>query len=164
MIYGHGDDAFRYGDQVKLNFSSNVYSGADLSGLKDHLMQHFDVVAHYPDGLVAAPQGTVGKGFNLLLVVGGQMDFRDGRFPGVPGIVAYGQSPSKSVGRTHTEACGLIVVEVGKSLTLSNSFSHLFDDGNLAYNTFFALAGGCCNHINTAGHAMALSVATVPGE
>ena len=24
MIYGHGDDAFRYGDQLKLNFSSNA--------------------------------------------------------------------------------------------------------------------------------------------
>ena len=40
MIYGHGDDAFRYGDQLKLNFSSNVYAWADLSGLKEHLMQH----------------------------------------------------------------------------------------------------------------------------
>ena len=49
MIYGHGDDVFRYGDQVKLNFSSNVYNGADLSGLKDYLMQHFDVVGHYPE-------------------------------------------------------------------------------------------------------------------
>ena len=37
MIYGHGDDAFRYGDQLKLNFSSNVYAWADLSGLKEHL-------------------------------------------------------------------------------------------------------------------------------
>ena len=27
MIYGHGDDTFRYGDQLKLNFSSNVYAG-----------------------------------------------------------------------------------------------------------------------------------------
>lgn len=49
MIYGHGDDVFRYGDQIKLNFSSNVYSGADLSGLKEHLMQHFEVVGHYPE-------------------------------------------------------------------------------------------------------------------
>ena len=24
MIYGHGDDAFRYGDQLKLNFSDMV--------------------------------------------------------------------------------------------------------------------------------------------
>lgn len=32
-----------------MNFSSNVYSGADLSELKVHLMQHFDVVSHYPE-------------------------------------------------------------------------------------------------------------------
>ena len=49
MIYGHGDDVFRYGDQVKLNFSSNVYSQADYTELKDYLMQHFDVVGHYPE-------------------------------------------------------------------------------------------------------------------
>ena len=49
MIYGHGDDTFRYGDQLKLNFSSNVYAWADLSGLKEHLMQHFEVVSHYPE-------------------------------------------------------------------------------------------------------------------
>ena len=40
MIYGHGDDAFRYGEKIKMNFSSNVYSGADLSALKEHLMEH----------------------------------------------------------------------------------------------------------------------------
>lgn len=49
MINGHGDDVFRYGDKVKINFSSNVYSQADYTALKEHLMQHFDVVAHYPE-------------------------------------------------------------------------------------------------------------------
>ena len=49
MIYGHGDDAYRYGDKIKMNFSSNVYSGADLSALKEYLMEHFDVVGHYPE-------------------------------------------------------------------------------------------------------------------
>ena len=49
MIYGHGDDTFRYGDKIKLNFSSNVFSRADLSGLKEHLMQHFEVVSYYPE-------------------------------------------------------------------------------------------------------------------
>ena len=49
MIYGHGDDVFRYGDKVKINFSSNVYSQADYTELKEHLMQHFDVVGHYPE-------------------------------------------------------------------------------------------------------------------
>ena len=49
MITGHGDDAFRYGDRIKMNFSSNVYSRADYSALKEHLMAHFDVVGHYPE-------------------------------------------------------------------------------------------------------------------
>ena len=49
MINGHGDDVFRYGDKVKINFSSNVYSQADYTALKEHLMQHFDVVGHYPE-------------------------------------------------------------------------------------------------------------------
>lgn len=49
MIYGHGDDIFRYGDKIKMNFSSNVYSRADYSELKEYLMAHFDVVSHYPE-------------------------------------------------------------------------------------------------------------------
>ena len=49
MIYGHGDEIYRYGDKVKINFSSNVYSQADYTELKEHLMQHFDVVGHYPE-------------------------------------------------------------------------------------------------------------------
>ena len=49
MIYGHGDETYRYGDKVKINFSSNVYSQADYTELKDYLMQHFDVVGHYPE-------------------------------------------------------------------------------------------------------------------
>ena len=49
MIYGHGDDVFRYGDKVKINFSSNVYSQGDYTAFKEHLMQRFDVVAHYPE-------------------------------------------------------------------------------------------------------------------
>ena len=49
MIYGHADDTYRYGDKLKLNFSSNIYAWAYLSGLKEHLMQHFEVVCHYPE-------------------------------------------------------------------------------------------------------------------
>ena len=33
MIYGHGDEIYRYGDKVKINFSSNVYSQADCRSL-----------------------------------------------------------------------------------------------------------------------------------
>ena len=49
MIFGHGDDAYRYGKQIKTDFSSNVYYGANLSGLQTHLASRFGIVAHYPE-------------------------------------------------------------------------------------------------------------------
>ena len=49
MIFGHGDDAYRYGEQIKIDFSSNIYYGADLSGLQAHLASRFGIVAHYPE-------------------------------------------------------------------------------------------------------------------
>ena len=33
MIEGHGDDSYRYNHPIVMNFSSNIYSHADLSGL-----------------------------------------------------------------------------------------------------------------------------------
>ena len=49
MIYGHGDDTYRYGDKIKMNFSSNVYQKADLTALKDYLSTRLDVIGNYPE-------------------------------------------------------------------------------------------------------------------
>ena len=49
MIFGHGDDAYRYGARIKMVFSSNIYFGADLSGLQAHLASRFGIVGHYPE-------------------------------------------------------------------------------------------------------------------
>ena len=49
MIFGHGDDAYRYGDQITADFSSNIYFGADLTDLQVHLASRFGVVGHYPE-------------------------------------------------------------------------------------------------------------------
>ena len=49
MIFGHGDDAYRYGDKITADFSSNVYFGADLTDLQAHLAGRFGVVGHYPE-------------------------------------------------------------------------------------------------------------------
>ena len=49
MIFGHGDDAYRYGDKIKINFSSNLPGFADLSGLKAHLTDRLDVIKSYPE-------------------------------------------------------------------------------------------------------------------
>ena len=48
MIFGHGDDTYRYGDKVKMNFSSNIYQKADLTELKEYLSQHLDAIRNYP--------------------------------------------------------------------------------------------------------------------
>jgi len=48
MIQGHGDDSFRYED-IRMNFSSNIYAHADLGGLKSFLAKRMDVIAQYPE-------------------------------------------------------------------------------------------------------------------
>lgn len=49
MIHGHSDDANRYGDKVRLDFSSNIYTHTDLHGLEDHLAKHMDdCLRHHP--------------------------------------------------------------------------------------------------------------------
>lgn len=49
MINGHGDDLYKYNVEVKSNFSSNIYSHADLSGLKRHLAGRMNVIGSYPE-------------------------------------------------------------------------------------------------------------------
>ena len=49
MIYGHGDDLYKYEGLVKANFSSNIYQNADLGPLKKHLAMRLDVVGNYPE-------------------------------------------------------------------------------------------------------------------
>ena len=75
MIYGHSDEIYRYGDKVKINFSSNVYSRADYTELKDYLMQHFDVVGHYPESdahtLESIIAEKLGVDENMVMVTGG---------------------------------------------------------------------------------------------
>ena len=48
MLHGHGDDLYRYTD-IRVNFSSNIYSHADMSALKQHLSQHLSAIDSYPE-------------------------------------------------------------------------------------------------------------------
>ena len=75
MIFGHGDDTYRYGDKVKINFSSNIYQKADLSELEAYLSQHLDVIRHYPapvaqelEEMIAAKLGIPA---NMVMVTSG---------------------------------------------------------------------------------------------
>ena len=48
MLNGHGDDIYNY-EGIRMNFSSNIYAHADLSGLEAHLCCHLDVIRSYPE-------------------------------------------------------------------------------------------------------------------
>lgn len=49
MLFGHGDDIHNFKEEVKINFSSNVWHGANLEKLKEHLWKNFDKVRNYPE-------------------------------------------------------------------------------------------------------------------
>ena len=50
MIYGHGDDTYNY-RYIRMNFSSNIPSHADLSALEDYLRSRISVIRSYPEPL-----------------------------------------------------------------------------------------------------------------
>ena len=49
MVYGHGDDLFRYGGGIRYNFSSNIVSGCDHSALMRELGSMGDEIGRYPE-------------------------------------------------------------------------------------------------------------------
>lgn len=49
MIDGHGDDAYKYGQKIVSNFSSNIYNRHNLSALQNHLYSKFDLIYSYPE-------------------------------------------------------------------------------------------------------------------
>lgn len=49
MLFGHGDDFYNSQHEVKSNFSSNVWHGANLDKLREHLNEQFDKLTRYPE-------------------------------------------------------------------------------------------------------------------
>ena len=49
MLFGHGDDYYQSTRTISSNFSSNVWHGADLSGIREHLYRRFDRLTRYPE-------------------------------------------------------------------------------------------------------------------
>lgn len=49
MLFGHGDDFYNSPKEVRINFSSNVWHGANLDKLKEHLGEQFDRLTRYPE-------------------------------------------------------------------------------------------------------------------
>lgn len=74
MLHGHGDDLYRY-DNITMNFSSNIYSHADMEQLKQHLSRHLALIDAYPEPepltLAAAIAGQHGVSPDAILVTSG---------------------------------------------------------------------------------------------
>ena len=49
MLYGHGDDGYRYANPIRADFSTNVWYGGEPKGLKAHVVRHWPSVNRYPE-------------------------------------------------------------------------------------------------------------------
>ncbi|MDR0431354.1 MAG: aminotransferase class I/II-fold pyridoxal phosphate-dependent enzyme [Tannerellaceae bacterium] len=49
MLFGHGDDFYNTQQEIRMNFSSNVWHGANLEKLVAHLDTQFDKISRYPE-------------------------------------------------------------------------------------------------------------------
>jgi len=77
MIEGHGDDLYRY-DNIKMNFSSNIYNGTDLSALEAYLRTRLDVVRSYPEPSATSLEQMIARECGIssdeVLVTSGAVD------------------------------------------------------------------------------------------
>ena len=77
MIEGHGDDLYRY-NNIKMNFSSNIYNGTDLSALEAYLRCRLDVVRSYPEPSAASLEQMIARECGIspdeVLVTSGAVD------------------------------------------------------------------------------------------
>lgn len=51
MLQGHGDDAYRYKQEIQIDFSTNVWYGREPAGLRDHIFVHWQTINKYPEVL-----------------------------------------------------------------------------------------------------------------
>ena len=77
MIEGHGDDLYRY-ENIKMNFSSNIYNGTDLSALEAYLSSRMAVVRSYPEPSAASLEQMIARECGIspdeVLVTSGAVD------------------------------------------------------------------------------------------
>jgi threonine-phosphate decarboxylase len=49
MLQGHGDDAYRYKQEIIADFSTNVWYGGEPAGLKEYIFAQWPVLNKYPE-------------------------------------------------------------------------------------------------------------------
>ena len=60
MIYGHGDNGYIYEREIVADFSTNIWYGVELAGLKEHLFREWKSVNKYPEPLAESLAGKLG--------------------------------------------------------------------------------------------------------
>ena len=77
MLFGHGDDFYDIAQHIKINYSSNVWYGAELTPLKNHIYQTFEQISRYPEPDAASLRQTLAEAHGIspdnLLVTNGSI-------------------------------------------------------------------------------------------
>ena len=77
MLQGHGDDKHNY-PEIQSNFSSNIYSHADLTELKAHLCRKMELIDSYPEPEPLTLETAIARKYGLsadnVLVTNGATD------------------------------------------------------------------------------------------
>ena len=77
MIHGHGDDTYRFGSKIRINFSTNI-PNVSHPGLEKHLASHIHIISCYPDPSAGALTSRIaevsGIGIDNILVTNGAVD------------------------------------------------------------------------------------------
>ena len=113
MINGHGDDIFRYGGKVKVNFSTNIHQDVDHSELKRHLASCPGLLSNYPE---PAPLSVEKKLSETLGITANSIIVTNGATEAIY-LIAHKMQGSKSVVvaptfREYQDACALFGHEV----------------------------------------------------
>ncbi len=115
MINGHGDDAYRYSG-IRHNFSSNIYSHADLSALQSFLATRLDAIRSYPEPeprvLEALIAERCGVDSGCVLVTNGATDAIYLIAETWKGLPAFIHQPTFS---EYADACDMFGMEQGEN-------------------------------------------------
>ncbi|MCF0052567.1 aminotransferase class I/II-fold pyridoxal phosphate-dependent enzyme [Dyadobacter sp. LJ53] len=75
MLHGHGDDGYRYGQEILADFSTNVWYGGEPAGLKEYIFEKWANINRYPEvageGLTAQIAGHHRLSNDQILVANG---------------------------------------------------------------------------------------------
>lgn len=77
MLFGHGDDFYQAKTKVRINYSSNVWYGANTAALQKHLVDFMQILERYPEPDAGSLRELIAEKNNLhrgqLLVTNGSI-------------------------------------------------------------------------------------------